>query len=795
MDMTAAMELRVKNDQAKAALAATKADLKGVGEAAKEASVDGAKLGPALAGGATKATPAVAGLEAKLEALRAKLMSVTAAEISAQQQTAALAARILELEARLGKGGRGGGGTGAAGAMGNLVAQFNDIGVMMAAGQNPFMLAIQQGSQVTQVIGPLGAAGAAKALGSAFLQMLNPINLVTYAGIAAGAALVQWLFSTEEQAKSAEEAIADLEKAVGQYAKSAAQLTKPAEDIAKQYGHMADEAERAFAAMAKADERDAISKLRVGVEETTGSLLRAVTAREALLGGNQGGKFLLAEDFNLTESAAHSLLSALEALSEAKGPEAQAQAALRVVTALDSARDSAGDLPPVLEAAYSTMAGLAEQASAILGTTDAVTRATFDWAGAVDDARSAMAALVASAPGGGWLAGAIGDASSLATQLWEAARAAAAARGGAVVNANPSAGPVFERRGKDGSTSAPYVAPPLTLEQVIDKYTPKGTGGGRSSGGAGKIDPDSFNALTKAAEDALEKLESAVAGIHEKVRLGLMSTAEGTKAIASAKDQAANSIADLIPKLEKVADAAGPKAAAAVAKWRTEVKGLVGDLSEASAGLGDKLSSNFEKGFADFLSGAKKGKAAMADFKNFVIQQLAAIAAQKFTASIITPFIDSLVGSITGGLLGGTGGGTGSLGLPQPFALGGVPVGPGLRAYSGTIVDKPTFFPMAKGAAVGLMGEAGAEAVMPLARDGSGRLGVRASGGGGDVVVNISTPPGTKASSNERSQGGDRIIDVIIEMVSTAIAGDISQGRGPVPDSMTNTYGLSRVGR
>ena len=63
MDMTAAMELRVKNDQAKAALAATKADLKGLGDAAKGAAVEGAKVGPALAGGAAKATPAVAALE------------------------------------------------------------------------------------------------------------------------------------------------------------------------------------------------------------------------------------------------------------------------------------------------------------------------------------------------------------------------------------------------------------------------------------------------------------------------------------------------------------------------------------------------------------------------------------------------------------------------------------------------------------------------------------------------------------------------------------------------------------
>lgn len=58
-----------------------------------------------------------------------------------------------------------------------------------------------------------------------------------------------------------------------------------------------------------------------------------------------------------------------------------------------------------------------------------------------------------------------------------------------------------------------------------------------------------------------------------------------------------------------------------------------------------------------------------------------------------------------------------------PFALGGV-------------VNGPTLFPMANG--MGLMGEAGPEAVMPLDRDSSGRLGVRARGASsGGVVQNI----------------------------------------------------------
>lgn len=53
---------------------------------------------------------------------------------------------------------------------------------------------------------------------------------------------------------------------------------------------------------------------------------------------------------------------------------------------------------------------------------------------------------------------------------------------------------------------------------------------------------------------------------------------------------------------------------------------------------------------------------------------------------------------------------------------------PGLSAYSGQIVDAPTVFPFAKG--MGLMGEAGPEAIMPLKRGANGVLGVQ--GGGSD---------------------------------------------------------------
>lgn len=98
----------------------------------------------------------------------------------------------------------------AAGQVGNLTAQFNDIGMMLMAGQNPLQLAIQQGTQISQVIGPMGAAGAVRALGGALMGMLNPVSLITMGAIAAGAAMVQWLTSAVDDAEGATDAIKNL---------------------------------------------------------------------------------------------------------------------------------------------------------------------------------------------------------------------------------------------------------------------------------------------------------------------------------------------------------------------------------------------------------------------------------------------------------------------------------------------------------------------------------------------------------------------------------------------------------
>lgn len=81
------------------------------------------------------------------------------------------------------------------------------------------------------------------------------------------------------------------------------------------------------------------------------------------------------------------------------------------------------------------------------------------------------------------------------------------------------------------------------------------------------------------------------------------------------------------------------------------------------------------------------------------------------------------------------------LGGMLPFAKGGAFVQGRVMPFAkGGVVAGATAFPMR--GATGLMGEAGPEAIMPLARGPDGRLGVQASGGAQPVtvVMNISTP-------------------------------------------------------
>jgi lambda family phage tail tape measure protein len=156
-------------------------------------------------------------------------------------------------------------------------------------------------------------------------------------------------------------------------------------------------------------------------------------------------------------------------------------------------------------------------------------------------------------------------------------------------------------------------------------------------------------------------------------------------------------------------------------------------LSNFGGQVADSIKGAFQ-GLEDQLTNfVTTGKMNFADLANSIIQDIARIAIRQ---AIIKPLLGGL-GDIFG--LSFANGGVFAQNGIQPFARGG-------------IVDKPTLFPFAKG--IGLMGEAGPEAILPLRRGANGRLGVESSSEGGSVSVTINVDAtGTRAEGDQGRAG------------------------------------------
>lgn len=94
---------------------------------------------------------------------------------------------------------------GLSGQVGNVAAQFQDIGVQLAGGQSPLLIALQQGTQLSAVMQQ--TANPVKALGAAFLSIVSPVSIATIATIALGGAAIQYLGTLLGDGRSATEVI------------------------------------------------------------------------------------------------------------------------------------------------------------------------------------------------------------------------------------------------------------------------------------------------------------------------------------------------------------------------------------------------------------------------------------------------------------------------------------------------------------------------------------------------------------------------------------------------------------
>ncbi|MGN6303777.1 MAG: phage tail tape measure protein [Mesorhizobium sp.] len=146
------------------------------------------------------------------------------------------------------------------------------------------------------------------------------------------------------------------------------------------------------------------------------------------------------------------------------------------------------------------------------------------------------------------------------------------------------------------------------------------------------------------------------------------------------------------------------------------------DTSPFEAALADlgKLSESFGTQMAGALKGAVVNGREFDDVLRRIGLNLAGLALKQGLQPL-----QSLAGSLFSGLIGGLSG-------ILPFAKGGVP-GHVVPFAGGGVVSAPTYFPL--GGNLGLMGEAGSEAILPLRRGADGSLGVAAAGTAAPVNV------------------------------------------------------------
>ncbi|QBX41440.1 phage tail tape measure protein [Pseudomonas fluorescens] len=213
---------------------------------------------------------------------------------------------------------------------------------------------------------------------------------------------------------------------------------------------------------------------------------------------------------------------------------------------------------------------------------------------------------------------------------------------------------------------------------------------------------------------------------------------------------------------------------AAQADWTKGATSAWANYLDSASNIAGQTKTLFGNAFSSMedavVNFAMTGKLSFADFTKSILADMARIATRQASSALLS----SLVGAATSYFAGGGGGNglaAGSVGATSsnlgassagyssnyfPQALGGawssgVQMFANGGAFTNSIVSTPTAFGMAGGRA-GVMGEAGPEAIMPLTRTSSGKLGVLAAGGGSGTAISINAPV-TVVTQDRGSEG------------------------------------------
>lgn len=320
---------------------------------------------------------------------------------------------------------------------------------------------------------------------------------------------------------------------------------------------------------------------------------------------------------------------------------------------------------------------------------------------------------------------------------------------------------------RDGRDTSRDFAPWERLRQAGGggfRSTTIPTGSSSGGGGGGGDSESSFDRALRQMQErnALAQKELETMGLATAQREAALAY---ERALNVAKRDGETLSAEQLQKLREQSEEYGRIQAAL-----EEAKRRMRELKE----LSDFAKSTVSGLFTDMLSGIQQGKGIWESFAQAAVNALNKIANKLMEMAINNLWQAAFPqgnmfgggGGLLGSLFGGFGGG--STGTAIAYAQGGVFNSGNVVPFArGGVVNGPTIFPFAKG--VGLMGEAGAEAIMPLRRTANGDLGI--------IAANSNRPQNVNITVNVEGANGDQHI---IDLVQQGVSMGMSQVQGNI---------------
>lgn len=281
----------------------------------------------------------------------------------------------------------------------------------------------------------------------------------------------------------------------------------------------------------------------------------------------------------------------------------------------------------------------------------------------------------------------------------------------------------------------------------------------------GKVDREDMERAVKSGAQMIEEWKNKVRAVVLKGRRlnPLIAMEEEVKEVQEMINAASTSESDKQFLEQYLADVRK--------KWAEHLMGVKEIAKTAGEQMGDVWESSFNRMEDELLAFNKSAKDIAKDLVTSLLTEFARIELRKNLQPLMEAGKQWLIQAIG---LGGAADGA-------AFGAGGV------RAFAaGGVVNEPTGFAYTGG--MGVMGEAGPEAIMPLRRGADGKLGV----GTAPVTVNvINNGSNTNARTEEKQDSnGNREILVIIED-----AVESSLGKGRFDKVMAGSYGVTRKGK